>query len=168
MYTRKQIKDLTVKEEENMTKAITFFQDNSGAIEIVRGGVSETVYFPILPIKEVLSSSERDSLLLQLPVNQAKAKLDVITDNSMDMIIRLRNEYMFRRGVFRFYPVLGAVAKHTELWKTLSFYTAFILNILIFFSYQNDNPSASPQDRTKDPVIGQTDPQRRKFIISNI
>ena len=164
-YRKEEMKKMTEKEEENMRNAIIFFQDNSGAIEIVRNGKSERIYFPILPIKEVLSSSERDEFIDDLPVKQPKAKLDYITENSMNLIIRLRNEYMFRRGVFRYYPVLGAVAKHTELWKTMSFYTAFVLNLLILVSYKNDNIQDDYHRRAKDPVIGYSDVNRIYIYI---
>ena len=101
----------------------------------------------MMPYKQCLESNDRDGFIEELPVKQPKGKLVVITKNSMDFLYKIKNEYMFKQGIFRYIPVAGALAGHTELWKTLAFYTTLILNMMVILSYRTDDPDASRQKR---------------------
>ena len=103
----------------------TFFQKYSGTIEIVRNNRSETVHFPILPYAEALTEQQQTETFSEMPIGQAKAKLDYFKGGCMDTLQTMKNEYLFAK-TFRHYPVFGAVAKHLRLWNTLAFYMVLL------------------------------------------
>ena len=111
-------------------KALGFFQNFSGTIEIVRNNKSEIVHFPILSYAEALTEQQQIETFAEMPVGQAKAKLDYFMGGCMNTLQTMKNEYLFAK-TFRHYPVFGAVAKHLTLWNTLAFYTVRIQEFIL-------------------------------------
>ena len=105
-------------------KALNFFNKYTGVIEIVRNDKVELVYFPLLPYAESFHDEQKKDWLQNMPVGKPRAKLEYIMDNSLDYIQQLKDEYLFAK-TFRYYPVLGALAKQIPLWKALAFYLVF-------------------------------------------
>ena len=103
-------------------RALTFFQNFCGTIEIVRNKKSEIVHFPILPYAEALTDQQRTETVSGMPIGQAKAKLDYFMGGCMGTLQTMKGEYLFAK-TFRTYPGFGAIAKHLRLWSTLAFYT---------------------------------------------
>lgn len=117
--------------EEFLNQALVFFEKNTGAIDIVRNGKSELMYYPLLPCMQSLQEQQKTEWLLQIPVGKPRAKLDYITKKAPDFVQQLKNEHLFAK-TFRIYPVFGALAKQIPLWNTLAFY--LVLYICIQYS----------------------------------
>ena len=83
---------------------------------------SVIVHFPVLPYAEALSEKQKTDLFSEMPIGQAKAKLDYFMGKCVDSLQTMESEYLFAKTM-RYYPIFGPIAKHLLLWDTLSFYT---------------------------------------------
>jgi len=106
--------------------ALEFFQKYTGTIEIVKNNRSETVSFPLLPYAEAFTKQQQNGAFCNMPLGKTKAKLDYFTENCIDILQTMENEYVFAKTL-KHYPLVGAITKHLALWKTLEFYMVLIL-----------------------------------------
>ena len=85
------------------------------------------IHFPILPYANALSEKQKNQAFSEMPIGQAKAKLDYFMGGCVDTLQIMESEYLFKKTLKR-YPIFGAIAKHLPLWDTLAFYTVFLSN----------------------------------------
>lgn len=101
-----------------------------------------------MPYCTYLTNEEKTEFYNALPTDRDKEKIEVLVETSTDLIRRMKIEYQFKK-FFINYPLIGALVYHTELWKTLSYYTILILNIMNLYSFTAENGN----DRLFAPVL---------------
>jgi len=119
-----------LKEEKFIQESFHFYQNFTGTIELVREQNKEIYYFPILPYAEALSEQQQKDTFANMPIGPAKAKLDYFMGECNEILQTMKNEYLFTK-TFRYIPVVGPVAKHLPLWKTLAFYMVNIAFVIL-------------------------------------
>jgi hypothetical protein len=83
-----------------------------------------------------LSEEEKRDFYNNLPTERDKEKIDSLINDSIDLIRKMKIEYLFKK-FFIGKPLLGPLTYYTELWKTFSFYTIIILNLMNLYSFHN-------------------------------
>ncbi len=63
--------------------------------------------------------------------------MDSVIEQGDALIDRLRGEYKFKK-FFQRYGLVGVVLFYSNLWKTLGYYMALLLNFCIFVSYTSE------------------------------
>ena len=87
-----------------------------------------------MPYCAYLSEEEKRDFYNNLPTDRDKEKIDALITDSVDLIRRMKIEYEFKK-FFINYPMVGAFVHYTELWKSFSFYTIIILNLMNLYSF---------------------------------
>jgi len=140
--------DAFMEEDKNLRPAIMFFKRNSGSIDVLKNGGIEQVQFPLVPYCTYLSEEEKTDFYNHLPTERDKEKIDALVKDSPDLINRMKIEYEFKK-YFIDYPLIGPFMLYTELWKTLSFYSIVILNLINLYSFTGKNGN----DRLYSPMF---------------
>ncbi len=125
-----------------------FFKNNSATIDVLIKNSIEQVHFPYMPYCTYLTNEEKTEFYNSLPTDRDKEKIEVLVETSTDLIRRMKIEYQFKK-FFSIYPFIGALVYHTELWKTLAYYTILILNIMNLYSFTAENEN----DRLYEPKL---------------
>mmetsp|Transcript_39530 Transcript_39530/g.38008 ORF Transcript_39530/g.38008 Transcript_39530/m.38008 type:complete len:179 (+) Transcript_39530:2872-3408(+) len=99
----------------------------------MEGGI-EQVYFPYMPYCTYLTLEEKMDFYNNLPTDRDKEKIDSLINDSVDLIRKMKIEYQFKKFFFD-YALLAPFVFHTELWKSLSFYTILTLNLMNLYSF---------------------------------
>lgn len=87
-----------------------------------------------MPYCTYLSEEEKRDFYNNLPTDRDKEKIDSLINDSIDLIRKMKIEYQFKKFFINYY-FMGAFVYYTELWKTFSFYTILILNMMNLYSF---------------------------------
>ena len=148
LFHKKSSLEKFVGKPNSLLDALLFFKNNSGQIDVLINGSIEQVYFPYMPYCTYLSEEEKRDFYNNLPTDRDKEKIDSLINDSIDLIRKMKIEYQFKK-FFINYSLVGAFVYYTELWKTFSFYTILVLNLMNLYSFHaiNDN------DRLDEPKL---------------
>jgi len=90
-----------------------FFKNNSATIDVLIKNSIEQVHFPYMPYCTYISEEEKVDFYNALPTDRDKEKIEVLVNNSTDLIRRMKIEYQFKK-FFINYPLIGVFVYHTE------------------------------------------------------
>lgn len=147
MHKRSKLEKFAAQSQ-NLEQALLFFRNNSGSIDVLIKNGIEQVHFPYMPYCAYLTQEEKTEFYAALPTARDKEKIEALVDTSTDLIRRMKIEYQFKK-FFINQPFIGALVYHTELWKTLAFYTILVLNVMNLYSFT----AANGNDRLYAPRL---------------
>ena len=101
-----------------------------------------------MPYCTYLSNEEKVEFYNSLPTDRDKEKIEVLVNESTDLIRRMKIEYEFKK-FFINYPFIGPFVYYTELWKNLAFFSTLVLNFMNLYSFT----AASENSRLYSPRL---------------
>jgi len=119
--------------------ALVFFEDKIQQIEIEKDSRKETVFFPKLPICDLLNENMKQQFELQVDRSSTKSKVESLMNIQEELVLQMETESLYLNNpLFRKARFLKVFAKYEELFKDMAFLFALIYHFLILFTFDLD------------------------------
>lgn len=125
---------------------IEFFEKNVASIETV---YEENVYkvdFIITPYFRYLEKRHKVEFNDNVDRSSLRNKLTSLMSVAPKIINTSKNTYRVEKQMQKI-CILGPVYEHSEFFKDLAFFILFVINVLVFLSYQHMFPEGSDQNQ---------------------
>ncbi|KRX02872.1 hypothetical protein PPERSA_04075 [Pseudocohnilembus persalinus] len=136
-------------------ESLKFFGSKTCHIEISRENKIQKIYFPKLPFCYLLPKEVKEQFHDECDYSNSKTKLSSFMDLTDDIIKVLEHEQHIQQLKKNF--LVGMIADNKEIWEQLAFYTTWVINFVILFSYSQKNFDFSDGEYTES----QLDSERR-------
>lgn len=146
--------------DRRMRNILKFYAKNVSQIEIIRDGIPQRQYFPILPFCQFSSEAPKEKFKATAVRTNAKTKCESLLKESKYLITDLKVNYWLRTGLSRF---VGLFQIYLDMIQRFLVYVALGLNLMILFAYSNEEGS-----RIHDPTLGDSSVSTTKGLLLGI
>ena len=122
--------------------AITFYEQTTASIEVLRNENVYIIYFFKYPFCNGLNKFEKQQFLESMDRSNAQSKLMNIMRYSDQVKYELETDYKIKEFASRI-PIFGVILSNIEFWKDLSLLISICLNILNFLASHYEQTSTN-------------------------
>jgi hypothetical protein len=141
-------------------KILEFYAHRVAHIEILKDGIPQPHFFPILPYCNFSSDAPKEKFKRECNRTNAKTKCESLMKESKFFIIDLRVNYWLKTGLTRF---IGLLQQYLDMVKSLLGWVCLFLNLIILFSYTNETGT-----RTEEPILDGTSVEFTEAFLTTL